>query len=69
MKLLNNLLRIILFILWAMLVLYLAKQMGISYDPEDTSNWRAFFRVLAVAIIFGGGYFIWKIKFIKKKGS
>jgi hypothetical protein len=50
-----------------MLIFYLAKQMGVSYDPEDTDLWRSFFRVTAVVIIFGGAYFIWKINFIRKK--
>jgi membrane protein DedA with SNARE-associated domain len=67
MKFLNNLIRLIVFIIWAMLVFYLAKQMGVDYDPEDTSMWRSFFRVIGIAVIFVGAYFIWKINFIRKK--
>jgi membrane protein DedA with SNARE-associated domain len=67
MKFLNNLIRIIVFIAWALLIFYLMKAAGISFDPEDDAMWRQFFRVIAVVIVFGGGYFIWKIRFIKRK--
>ena len=67
MKFLNNLIRIIIFVIWALIVYNLSKLMGFEYDPESMSMVRKYLRVIMVAIIFGGAYFIWKIEFIKPK--
>jgi len=64
---LNNLIRILIFILWAFIVFYISKFFGFSYDPEDTSIERKIIQVVLVVVIFGGGYFIRKIKVFKPK--
>ena len=67
MKFLNNLIRILIFILWAFVVFYISKFFGFSYDPEDTSLVRKLIQVVLVVLIFGGGYFIKKITPFKPK--
>lgn len=67
MNFLNNLVRIIIFIIWAFIVYYISKQLGFEYDPESTSMIRKYIRVIMVVIIFGGGYFIRMITVFKKK--
>ena len=67
MKFLNNLIRLIVFILWALVVYYSSKAMGFTYDPEGVELTRDILRVVMVVIIFGGAYFIWKFDFIKWK--
>lgn len=67
MKFLNNLIRILVFIIWAFVVFYISKLFGFTYDPEDTANWRKLIQVVLVIVIFGGGYFIRKITLFKPK--
>ena len=67
MKFLNNLIRLIVFILWALVVYYISKALGFTYDPEGVELTRNILRVFMVVIIFGGAYFIWKFDFIKWK--
>lgn len=67
MKFLNNLIRVIVFIAWSLVVFYIAKALGFTYDPESDSMLRTFMRVILVVIIMGGAYFIWKVNFIKKR--
>ena len=67
MKFLNNLIRIIIFIIWALIVYNLVKLLGFEYDPESMSFIRKYIRVIMLVIIFGGAYFIWKIDFLKRK--
>jgi hypothetical protein len=69
MRFLNNLIRIILFIAWALLVYNGFKLLGFEYNPESTSMIRNILRVLMVVIIFGGGYFLLKINFIGRKNN
>ena len=67
MKFLNNLIRIIIFVIWVLIVYNLSKLMGLEYDPDSMSLVRKYIRIIMVVIIFGGAYFIWKIQFIKPK--
>ncbi len=67
MKFLNNLVRLILFVIWALIVYNVSKLLGFEYNPESTSMLRNIIRVVMVVIIFGGGYFILKIRFFGKK--
>jgi membrane protein DedA with SNARE-associated domain len=67
MNFLNSLIRIIIFVIWALIVYYLSKQLGFEYDPESPDFLRKYIRVILIAIIFGGAYFIWKIDISKKK--
>lgn len=67
MKFLNNLVRVIIFVIWALIVYNVAKLLGFEYDPDGISFLRKYIRVIMVVIIFGGAYFIWKVKFFKSK--
>lgn len=67
MKFLNNLIRFIIFIIWALVVYYIAKALGFTYDPDGDSMMRSVIRITLIIIILGGAYFIWKIDFIKRK--
>lgn len=64
MKFLNILIRLVVFILWALLVFYVAKFLGFEYAPEESGGLRNATRVVMIAIILGGGYFIQKIDFV-----
>lgn len=67
MKFLNFLIHLILFIVWALVVFYVAKFFGFEYAPEEAGGLRSATRVVMILIILGGGYFIRKIEFFGKK--
>jgi membrane protein DedA with SNARE-associated domain len=66
MKFLSFLIKVLLTILWAFLLFYIGKAMGISFSPEEISGSRSMFRLLMGVLILVGAYFILKIDLFKK---
>ncbi|PLW96341.1 MAG: hypothetical protein C0591_08930 [Marinilabiliales bacterium] len=66
MKFLSFLIKIILIIIWAFLLFYVGKALGISFSPEEVSGTRSMFRLIMGVLILVGAYFILKIDLFKK---
>jgi len=66
MKVLSILVKILLIIVWAFILLYLSKAIGIDYSPEEMSGNRNMFRLIIGVIILIGAYFIMRINLFKK---
>jgi membrane protein DedA with SNARE-associated domain len=66
MKFLSFLIKVILIIIWAFLLFYIGKAMGITFSPEEVSGNRSMFRLIMGVLILVGAYFILKIDLFKK---
>lgn len=66
MKFLSVLIKIILIVIWAFLLFYIGKALGISFSPEETSGSRSMFRLIMGVLILVGAYFILKIDLFNK---
>jgi membrane protein DedA with SNARE-associated domain len=66
MKFLSVFIKILLIIVWAFLLLYISKAMGVDYSPDETSGVRNMFRLIIGVLILLGAYFIMRIKLFRK---
>jgi hypothetical protein len=65
MKFLSGIIKILLIIIWAFLLFYVGKVMGITFSPEEVSGNRSMFRLIMGFLILAGAYFILKINLFK----
>lgn len=61
MKFLSILTKIILVIIWAFLLLYTSKLLGVDYSPDEMSGTRNMFRLIIGVLILVGAYFIMRL--------
>jgi len=67
MKILTFFIKIVLILIWAFLIFYITKWMGLAYTPEEVSGSRNILRIITGGLILLGAYFIWKINLFRKK--
>ena len=67
MKIITFFIKIALILIWAFLIFYITKWMGLEYAPEEVSGSRSILRIITGGLILLGAYFIWKINFFSKK--